>query len=140
MRKSKKCYRLEPREQLAKQMAKQSSFYNSLSGFDKKSVTPVRESSECSSKSDKEYEESSFEFGILGKGYPSDQFLTARTPFLKKFWKKNPENILPYVRPATPGILNPLRVKRTIVRGRFIDLEKPPNKMVEFYGATSKLY
>lgn len=134
-RKRKKVNMLEPMEN----MAKQSSFC-SLSGFEKKSTTPVKKYSEHSSNSHEDSNERSFEFGILGKGYPSGKISNARSPFLKRFQQEKVKEFLPSLRPVTPGILNPVKIRKAIVKGRFIDLEKPSEKMIEFYGATSKYY
>ncbi|CAI2364203.1 unnamed protein product [Moneuplotes crassus] len=122
-------------------VTKQSSVY-SLSGFDKKSVTPatVAEYSEYSTKSEKGSAESSFEFKIIGKNPSGAQIMTARSPYLKRIYCKNEEPLLPTLRPVTPGIVNPLRTRKAMVKGKFIDLVKPTKKMIEMYGLTSLIH
>lgn len=124
-----------------KKIVKEPSFY-SYSAIDKKSVTPapVEEFSEHSTLSEKLSSESSFEFGILGKALNCPH-ATLRSTFLDKISKNKlnkEQEYLPQVRPITPGIINPLRTSRKHIKGKFIKLKVPPQKMIDFYGATSK--
>jgi hypothetical protein len=98
--------------------------------------------SKNSTKNEQSYSEAGFELGILGKAVHSP-FGALKTKFLDrvtgKKLSKEEQEYLPQVLPITPGIINPLRISKNYVKGRYINLKEPSKKLVEFHGATSKL-